>query len=109
MADTEHILLESEDRTVPSRRAARKIHAQCVLRSRLRNRTLQLEIIDFYYLSVKILRARSPVSEYVLDLRFVDPALHFSRMCSKCSLRSESTGRDPAEVWGSALPWCAGS
>jgi hypothetical protein len=79
MADTEHILLESEDRTVPSRRAARKIHAQCVLRSRLRNRTLQLEIIDFYYLSVKLLRARSPVSEYVLDLRFVDPALHFSR------------------------------
>src|SRR5262249_7830756 len=79
MSDTEHILLESEDRTVPSRHGARRIHAQCVFRSRLRNRTLHLEIIDYYYLCVKVQRARSQVFEYVLDLRFVDPALHFSR------------------------------
>jgi hypothetical protein len=79
MADTEHILLESEERVVPERRAARNVHAQCVFRSRLRNRTLQLEIIDFYYLAVKIRRARSLASEYVLDLRFVDPMIHFSR------------------------------
>jgi hypothetical protein len=79
MTDTQHILLESDERTVPDRRAARKVHAQCVFRSRLRNRTLQLEVIDFYYLSVKLQRARSRASEYVLDLRFVDPALHVSR------------------------------
>jgi hypothetical protein len=79
MTDTQHILLESDDRTVPERRAARKVHAQYAFRSRLRNRALQLDIIDFYYLSVKIQRGRSRASEYVLDLRFVDPALHVSR------------------------------
>jgi len=79
MKDTEHILLESDDRTVPDPCTARKSHAQCAFRSRLRNRTLQLEIIDFYYLSVKLGRAHSTVSEYVLDLRFVDPAVHVSR------------------------------
>ncbi len=79
MRDTEHILLESDDRTVPDLCVARKSHAQCAFRSRLRSRTLQLEIIDFYYLSVKIGPARSTVSEYVLDLRFVDPAVHVSR------------------------------
>jgi hypothetical protein len=66
MRDTEHILLESDDRTAPDPCTARKSHAQCAFRSRLRNRTLQLEIIDFHYLSVKLGRARSTVSEYVL-------------------------------------------
>jgi hypothetical protein len=77
--DTEHILLESDDREVPELRAARKVHAHLLFRSRLRNRTLQLDIIDYYYLSARMWRARSLVSEYVLDLRFIDPSLRLSR------------------------------
>lgn len=91
MTVTEHILLESDDRAVPDRLTARKIHAECVFRSRLRNRTLQLEIIDLYYLSVKIRRARAPALEYVLDLRFVDPTLHSSRHIAWRSIVAAST------------------
>ena len=41
--------------------------------------TFLLEVIDYYFLSVRIWRARSLVSEYVLDLRYVDPELYRSR------------------------------
>jgi hypothetical protein len=68
---TEHILLESDFRHVPDLRAARKVHARVAVRSRLRRRFVQLEIIDYYYLSVRS-RCRSTSLEYVLDLRFVD-------------------------------------
>jgi hypothetical protein len=70
MTATEHILLESDSRQVPQLRDARKSHARVELRSRLRRRLLQLEIIDYYYLSV---RARSGAHglEFSLDLRFV--------------------------------------
>jgi hypothetical protein len=47
------------------------VHARIAFRSRLRGRLLQLEIIDYYYLSVR-LHSRSASLEYVLDLRFVD-------------------------------------
>ncbi len=70
----EHILLESDFRHVPDLRAARKVHAQVSFRSRLRNRFVQLEIIDYYYLSVRS-HSRSNKLEYVLDLRFVDAPL----------------------------------
>jgi hypothetical protein len=71
MPKTEHILLESDIREVPDPRDARTVHARIEFRSRLRRRVLQLEIIDYYYLSV---RSHSPsvLREYVLDLRFVD-------------------------------------
>jgi hypothetical protein len=70
MQTSEHILLESDEREVPALDSARKTHAQVEVTSRLRRRVLRLEIIDYYYLSV---RSRSPSSEleYVLDLRFV--------------------------------------
>jgi hypothetical protein len=71
MPETEHILLESDFRNVPDVRAARKVHARVAFRSRLRNRFVQLEIIDYYYLSVRS-HSRSSKLEYVLDLRFVD-------------------------------------
>jgi len=41
-------------------------------RSRLRPRAFLLEVIDYYFLSVRIWRARALESEYVLDLRFID-------------------------------------
>jgi hypothetical protein len=71
MPKTEHILLESEFRQVPDLRDAHKVHARMEFRSRLRRRVLQLEIIDYYFLSVR-LHSRSIPLEYVLDLRFVD-------------------------------------
>jgi hypothetical protein len=67
---TEHILLESDVREVPDLGRARKVHAQVALRSRLRRRVLHLEIIDYYYLSVR-LQTLALQLEYVLDLRFV--------------------------------------
>lgn len=79
MPKTEHILLESDDRAVPERRSARKVHAHLLFRSRLRRRTFALDIFDYHFLSVRMGRARSVVSEYVLDLRFIDPALVRSR------------------------------
>src|SRR5215469_12104442 len=71
MPTTEHILLESDDRDLPDLAHPRTVHARLVLRSRLRKRVIQLEIIDYYYLSI---RSRSPTNllEYVLDLRFVN-------------------------------------
>jgi hypothetical protein len=71
MPNTEHILLESDLRQVPELRDARTVHARIEFRSRLRRRVLQLEIIDYYYLSVRS-HSRTMPLEYVLDLRFVD-------------------------------------
>ncbi len=71
MPKTEHILLEAEPPQVPELRHARMIHARIEFRSRLRRRVTQLEIIDYYYLSVRS-RSRTKLLEYVLDLRFVD-------------------------------------
>jgi hypothetical protein len=69
MTATEHILLESDLREVPDLRDARKSHGRIELRSRLRRHVLQLEIIDYYYLSV---RSRTGASglDFSLDLRF---------------------------------------
>lgn len=79
MSTTEHILLESEVREVPALHGARKVHARIGLRSRLRRAVLQLEIIDYYYLSVRSWRSRTLLSQYVLDLRFVEAAPRLSR------------------------------
>ena len=70
MTPTEHILLEAESPQVPQAHEARRSHACLVLRSRLHPRVLTLEIIDYYYLSVRS-QSRSIDSEFVLDLRFV--------------------------------------
>jgi len=69
MTATEHILLESDVREVPDLRGARKSHGRIELRSRLRRRVLHLEIIDYYYLSVRE-RTGGRGLEFSLDLRF---------------------------------------
>jgi hypothetical protein len=76
---TEHILLESDTREVPELRTARKVHSRLRVDSRLRRRAIELTLIDYYYLSVRTWQPRRAVSQYVLDLRFVDPALRLSR------------------------------
>lgn len=66
-------------RNVPELRSARKVHARLRVRSSLRRRAVELILIDYYYLSVRTARPGRPMSQYVLDLRFVDPALRLSR------------------------------
>jgi hypothetical protein len=72
MTKHEHILLESDLREVPDPQSARTVHARIEGRGRPRTRVLRLEIIDYYYLSVRS-QSRSSLLEYVLDLRFVNP------------------------------------
>jgi hypothetical protein len=74
MAGVEHILLESDERDVPTLETARRIHVRIALPGRSWRPSLELALIDYYYLSVRTSRARSAGSRYVVDLRFVDPA-----------------------------------
>ena len=91
MTASEHILLESDLRQVPDLRDARKSHGRLKLRSRLRRRVLQLEIIDYYYLSV---RSRTGVTglEFSLDLRFARApqlSVRFIKRAVRDGLRSD--------------------
>ena len=79
MQATEHIVLESDERRVPALRTARKVHSRLRVQSGVRRRASELALIDYCYLSVRTWRSRSPDAQYVLDLRFVDPALRLSR------------------------------
>ena len=73
MDAAEHILLETDERVVPARETARRIHARVTLRD-ARRRAVELALIEYYYLSVRIMQAGTVVARYVIDLRFVDPA-----------------------------------
>jgi fatty acid desaturase len=80
MPQGEYILLESDEQhTVPHPRGPRKRHARVEAPDRIRRRVLRLEIIDYFYLAVRVQRAQSVMAEYVLDLRFVDPSVRMSR------------------------------
>jgi len=79
MQATEHIVLESDERKVPALRTARKVHSRLRVQSGVRRRASELALIDYCYLSVRTWRSRSPDAPYVLDLRFVDPALRLFR------------------------------
>src|ERR1700758_2252885 len=107
MPIAEHILLESDFRAVPDLRAARKVHARVAFRSRLRRRFVQLDIIDYYYLSVRS-RSRSTSLEYVLDLRFVDApqvSRHISWRWITASLLLTSVLYGIMQFGPAALPW----
>ena len=56
MQATEHILLESDERAVPTRETARRIHARLVLRGGRWRHTTELALIDYYFLSVRVSR-----------------------------------------------------
>ena len=54
----EHILLESEqEHTVPDPRGPRRRNARVEVPDRMRRPVLRLEIIDYFYLSVRVQRA----------------------------------------------------
>jgi hypothetical protein len=77
---SEHVLLESDEGyTVPHPRAPRRRHARVDVPDRIRRRVLMLEIIDDFFLTVRVQRSQSVMAEYVLDLRFVDPKVRMSR------------------------------
>lgn len=73
MTDAEHILLESDERVVPTLETARRIHARLKLHGSLWRRSIDLALIDGLFLSVRTARANLLTSRYVVDLRFVDP------------------------------------
>lgn len=79
MQPVEHILLESDERNIPQRHTARRVHTSHLFRSRIRRCAVELEIIDYYYLYCRSRNAHSDLSDWVLDLRFVDPSLHRRR------------------------------
>jgi hypothetical protein len=110
MRTTEHILLESDDRDIPALHTARRTHAHLCFRSGLRRRTVELDIIDYYYLSVRIRRGRGTVIEYVLDLRFVVPSvLRYRHLPLKWMTAALALGTlSAAGLWwvsGTAAPW----
>jgi hypothetical protein len=106
---TEHILLESDVREVPEPGRARKVHAALHCHGRLRRRSLELSIIDYYYLAVRTGRAGF-LREYVLDLRFIDRSLglskHFPWRCIAVTLALAMAAVFSAWCIGSsAEPW----
>lgn len=110
MRQTEHILLESDDRHIPALHTARRTHAHLRFHSALRRRMVELDIIDYYYLSVRIRRGRAPVTEYVLDLRFAAPSvLRYRHLPWKWMTAALAFGvLSAAGLWWisvSAVPW----
>jgi hypothetical protein len=107
MPVAEHILLESDFREVPDLRAARKVHARIAFRHRFRGRFMQLEIIDYYYLSVR-LQSRASSLEYVLDLRFIDTprvSRYIAWRWITASLLLTSLAYAIVQLGRSAQPW----
>jgi hypothetical protein len=82
MAGVEHILLESDERNVPTLETARRIHARIVLPGDRWRPALELTLIDDFFLSVRTARARS--ARYVVDLRHVDPSIRLARQIAWC-------------------------
>ena len=80
MPEGEYVVLESDEQhAVPHPHGPRRRHARVDISDRIRRRALRLEIIDYFYLTVRVQRSQSVIAEYVLDLRFVDPSLRMSR------------------------------
>jgi hypothetical protein len=107
METAEHILLESDVREVPDLRNARKVHARIEFRSRLRRRSMQLEIIDYYYLAVRT-HSRSTRLEYVLDLRFIDTpqvARHISWRWIMATVLLTAVAYGILHLGNTAPPW----
>jgi hypothetical protein len=101
----EHIVLESDVREVPQLRSLRREHASLQCRSRLRRRSLNLSIIDYYYLGVRMEQGAAPRREYVLDLRFIDPSFALMRhvpwlwICAALALTAAAAA---CAMWGAA-------
>lgn len=79
MRTAEHIVLESDVRELPRLQSPRRVHASMQCRSRLRRQRLTLSIIDYYYLAVVVAQSEAAATEYLLDLRFIDPSFALTR------------------------------
>ena len=77
MAGDEHILLESDERDVPTLATARRTHGRIVLPGDRWRPPLELALIDYFFLSVRTERPRGP--RYVVDLRHVDFSVRLAR------------------------------
>src|SRR5687767_9480673 len=77
MAGVEHILLESDERNVPTLETARRVHARIALPGDRWRPALDLALIDYFYLSVRTARERG--ARYVVDLRHVDAHVRLAR------------------------------
>ena len=77
MAGVEHILLESDERNVPTLETARRVHARIALPGDRWRPALELALIDYFYLSVRTARERG--ARYVVDLRHVDARVRLAR------------------------------
>jgi hypothetical protein len=101
----EHIVLESDAREVPQLRSLRREHASVQCGSRLRRRSLNLSIIDYYYLGVRMDQSAAAPREYVLDLRFIDPSFALTRhipwRCISAAL-ALTAAAGVCAVWGAA-------
>jgi hypothetical protein len=84
----EHIVLESDEREIPQLGSRRREHASLHCRSRLQRRSLNLSIIDYYYLEVRVTQRAALSQEYVLDLRFVDPSFAMTRRIPRRCIRA---------------------
>lgn len=110
MRGAEHILLESDEREVPTRVTARRIHAELALPGGRWRRSTNLALIDDYFLSVRIARTQFTDSRYVVDLRVVDPAPRLVRrvawrwlaICTACLAPAVLGAR---EIAGTAAWW----
>lgn len=78
MAGVEHILLETDERDVPTLETARRVHARITLPGGRWRPALELALIDYFYLSVRTARAHG--ARYVVDLRYVDPSARLGRL-----------------------------
>jgi hypothetical protein len=110
MARVEHILLESDERDIPTLETARRIHARIALPGGSWRPSLELALIDYFYLSVRTTSARSTGSRYVVDLRFVDPAPGLSRRLPVSWIAAGAVFLALAvlgarEIAASAVPW----
>src|SRR5688572_12790905 len=77
MAGDEHILLESDERDVPTLETARRTHARIVLPGDRWRPSLELALIDYFFLSVRTEHPRGP--RFVVDLRHVDFSVRLAR------------------------------
>jgi hypothetical protein len=91
MTEAEHILLESDERVVPTLETARRIHARVELRGGPWRHVTVLALIDGCYLAVRTVHAKSVTARYVVDLRFADPAPRLERRIAWRSLAAGAT------------------
>src|SRR5258708_37791941 len=109
MLATEHIVLEAEIREVPQLQSRRRVHASVRCHSRLRRRSVDLSIIDYHYLGIRVGQGGAAAREYVLDLRFVDPSFALTRhipwRCIWTGLALTAATGAPA-MWHAAEPAC---